>query len=98
MTTTAPDLWPDMDRSTPTAKAWISIWETLDRVGGWLHLADVIETVGYAHPDVKRKTIDNLIRRARTARLIERRGGYSRKRGTDNREIRRHPATQETAP
>lgn len=93
MTTTAPDLWPDMDRSTPTAKAWISIWNSTEE---WVALADVIEAVGYAHPTVKRKTIDNLIRRARTARLIQRQGGYSHKTGRDTRMIRRHPATQET--
>lgn len=94
--TTAPDLWPNMDRSTPTAKAWITIWDTLGS-NIWIGLADVIEHVEYAHPDVKRKTIDNLIRRARTARIVQRKGGYSRKHQRDTRMIRRHPATtQET--
>lgn len=29
-TTTAPDLWPGMDRATPTARAWITVWGSLD--------------------------------------------------------------------
>ena len=93
----APDLWPRMDRTTCTAQAWIEIWNTLS-LGGWFHMADVIDSVNRSHPELARKTIDNLIRKARTARLVQRRGGYSRKTKTDTREIRRHPATQEPAP
>ena len=96
MTNSTPNLWPGMDRSTPTARAWSAIWHALD-ADRWLPLKDVIDAIDFTHPDVKRQTIDTLIRKARTARLVQRRGGYSHKTKRDTREIRRHPATQETA-
>jgi len=52
VTNTAPDLWPGMDRSTDTAKAWITIWNMLD-AEQWIPLADVIEATGYAHPELE---------------------------------------------
>jgi hypothetical protein len=92
---TVPDLWPSMDRSTPTARAWITIWSMLD-AERWTPLADVIEATTYAHPELERTTIDLRIRDARHRKLIQRKGGYSRKHQRDTRMIRRHPATQET--
>lgn len=96
MSTTAPDLWPDMNRSTPTAKAWITIWNMLD-AERWTPLADVIDAASRAHPELERKTIDMRIRDARHRKFVQRKGGYSHKTGRDTRMIRRHPATQETA-
>ena len=87
--TNAPDLWPAMDRTTPTARAWIDLWELLDH-DTWTPLPLAMAQVLDANPRVLRKTIDNLIRKARSQRLIERRGGYSHKTGRDTREIRRH--------
>jgi hypothetical protein len=94
-TTTAPDLWPGMDRDTPTARAWVELWSILGH-DHWTPWADAVEHLGYSHPEVKRKTIDNLIRKAKATRLVQKRGGYSHKNHTDNRMIRRHPFTQET--
>ena len=93
-TTTAPDLWPGMDRSTPTARAWLDLWDLLDH-DAWVATTEAIDTVLDKNPTVKRTTLVAKIYEAKRLRLIQKRGGYSHKNKTDTRMIRRHPATQE---
>jgi hypothetical protein len=88
----APDLWPDMDRSTPTAMAWVDLWELLYAAGDWVPMGEAVAHVLGLNPTVKRTTLDTKIRAARSAHLVQRRGGYSHKTGKDTRELRLHPA------
>lgn len=90
----APDLWPGMDRTTPTAQAWVDMWDLLDATE-WTPLAEAIDRVLALNPTVKRKTLDAKLYEARRLRLVQKRGGYSHKTKTDTRAIRRHPATQQ---
>lgn len=94
-TTTAPDLWPDMDRSTATAQAWIDLWDLLDH-DAWTPTTEAISAVLEKNPTVKRATLLAKMYEAKRLRLIQKRGGYSHKTKRDTRMIRRHPATQET--
>lgn len=88
-----PALWPNFDPTAPNAyaRAWADLWSrtTTD----WTPLATIRDHVATAH-GLQPKTIANMIRTARTYRHLEHRGGYSQKRQTDTRQIRRR--TQET--
>ena len=94
-TTTAPDLWPCMDRSTPTAQAWVDLWDLLHH-DTWTPTTEAIDAVLAKNPTVKRDTLMAKMYEAKRLRLIQKRGGYSHKTKRDTRAIRRHPAAQET--
>ena len=95
---TTPTLRPEWSPNGATMKAWADLWRMLGS-DEWTSLADVFDQILQRHPTLKRKTIDSIIREARTKQLVQHRGGFSQKTRRDTRQIRRHPKTQEaTAP
>lgn len=87
---TTPTLRPNYDQDGATMKAWADLWQMLDD-HEWTPLATAVDRIAARHPNLKRKTIDLVIREARTKQLVQRQGGYSHKTGRDTRQIRRHP-------
>ena len=97
-TTDTPAPSPGADPDAPTSRAWATAWSIL-HTDRWLPLGDVAHAIQHAHPTLNPKTAFTVIAEATKNGLVEMVGSYRRgKSGHDTREIRRHPATQETAP
>lgn len=90
-----PALWPDFDPAAANAfaRAWADLWSRTTTE--WTPLAAIRDQVAAAH-GLQTKTIANMIRTARANRHLDVRGGYSQKRHTDTRQIRRRPDPEET--